>query len=410
MIGHHRLSTARSVDALKPKDARYIVRDSKVSGLELCVHPSNVKVWSLRYRVHGHQRRLKLGDYPRLTLSAVRERATRELRKVDLKIDPQAERQEAKRAAEDARANSIEALCDAYLTRHAKPKKRTWRQDAGTLRREVLRPWKGRAVSSITRRDCRELVKAIAHRGAPIYANRVTALLSRLFRFAVDDEVIAVNPAAHLPKPGVEAQSRPHADQESKAYDADEIRAIWTATEELDPAWRALYRLGLVTGQRPSEIGNMAWSEVEESWWTLPSRRTKNGREHRVYLSTLARDLLADVPRADDEPFVFAGRRGKRQMSAVNARVFAGVRLRVRPRHAMRDTVATGLAANGVAVENIATILNHAYGPRVTQGYNAYAYDREKQAALEVWDRELRRILIHGTKSAAKVLPMGRGR
>jgi len=39
------------------------------------------------------------------------------------------------------------------------------------------------------------------------------------------------------------------------------------------------------------------------------------------------------------------------------------VRRREKPRHALRDTVATGLAECGVAVEDIAKILNHTYGP-----------------------------------------------
>ena len=102
---------------------------------------------------------------------------------------------------------------------------------------------------------------------------------------------------------------------------------------------------------------------------------------------------LARVPRVDDEPCVFVGYRGKRQLAAINAEVFAKVRRRQNPRHAMRDTVATGLAAVGVAVEDIAKVLNHAYGPRVTAGYNAYAYDKEKRLAMGKWARRLTALL-----------------
>jgi integrase len=190
------------------------------------------------------------------------------------------------------------------MARHAKPNKRTWRDDQSKLQCEILSKWRTRPVTSITRRDCRELVQAIADRPAPIYANRIAALLSRLFRLAVDDELITANPAAHLPKPGVEAQSRPDGEREQKPYTSDEIRQLWTATEALDPAPRAIYRLGLLTGQRPSEISDLQWSEVHGAWWTIPGRGTKNGREHRVYLTELALEQLAAVPRAD-ERFVF---------------------------------------------------------------------------------------------------------
>ncbi len=405
--GIAKLTSARSVDALKPRADRYIVRDAKVAGLELRIYPDGRKLWTLRYRnAAKEQRRLNLGKHPRVGLAAARKRANAELRKVDAGIDPQAERQEAQRAVERAKANSIEALCEAYLERHAKVKKRTWRDDQIKIKGEILSTWKGRAVLSIVRRDCRALVQAIADRPAPILANRVAALLSRLFRFAVDEEIISANPAAHLPKPGVEAAARPDGEREEKAYIADEIRAIWQATETLAPALKATYRLGLLTGQRPNEVSGMTWAEVDGSWWTVPGRRTKNGREHRVFLTSAALDALREVPRHDQSTdlHVFAGWRGKRQLAAVNAQVFAHVRRREKPRHALRDTVATGLAAAGVAIEDIAKVLNHSYGPRVTAGYNAYGYDKEKRLALGRWAQRLAAILE--STDSVKVVPL----
>jgi integrase len=398
---------ARTVANLKPaaKGATY-TSDAIVAGLQLRIAEDGSKSGSLRYRIHGQQRRIGLGDYPRVTLAVARVDANKALRKVDGDVDPQAERQAAKRAVEQAKRDSIEKLCEDYIERHAKPRKRTWRDDQGKINCEILPRWKGRPVSAITRRDCRELLQAIADRPAPIYANRISALLSRLFRFAVDEEIIDTNPAAQLPKIGVEAQSRPDGERESKAYSADEVRAIWQVTETLDPAPRALYRLGLITGQRPGEISGLEWAEVEGAWWTIPGRRSKNGREHRVFLTQAALDLLKDVPRTEDEPRIFVGWRGKRQLAAVNTTVFAEVRRREKPRHAMRDTVATGLAQSGVAIEDIAKVLNHTYGPRVTAGYNAYAYDRERRLALLKWGRTLAAILE--SKNATNVVAFAR--
>jgi len=383
-----RLTTARTVSALKPRATRYAARDAKINGLELTLHPNGERVWSVRYRVQGQQRRLRLGKYPRIGLAKARERATAELRKVDLGVDPQAERIRATEALVQAKRDSVDALCASYLERHAKVKKRTWRDDLSKINREILPRWKGRAVTSITRRDCRELVQAVADRGAPIFADRIGALLSRLFRFAVDEDVLSLNPAAHLPKvsSGASEPTFP------KAYTDTEIRAIWKATEALAPALRAIYRLGLITGQRPGEIAGLEWDELDGTWWTIPARRSKNAREHRVYLTQPVLDALRDVPRTDDR-HAFVGYRGKRQFAASNTIVFANVRRREKPRHALRDTVATGLAAAGVPVEDVARVLNHSYGPRVTASYNAYSYDREKRLALLKWAGLLDRIL-----------------
>src|SRR4051794_21396054 len=110
-----KITTASSVDALKPKATRYIVRDNDVSGLELRISPDGVKTWSLRYRnAIKEQRRLKLGVYPRMTLAKARAAANAELRKIDGGVDPQAERTKTQRAAERAKADSIQVLCDRY--------------------------------------------------------------------------------------------------------------------------------------------------------------------------------------------------------------------------------------------------------------------------------------------------------
>ena len=72
--------------------------------------------------------------------------------------------------------------------------------------------------------------------------------------------------------------------------------------------------------------------------------------------------------------------------------------------HDLRRTAATFMAEMGTMDEVIDAILNH-----VKQGvikvYNQYRYDKEKQAALEAWERKLQSIL---TDTKSKVVPMRR--
>ncbi len=76
----------------------------------------------------------------------------------------------------------------------------------------------------------------------------------------------------------------------------------------------------------------------------------------------------------------------------------------------MRDTVATGLGALGVAVEDIAKVLNHSYGPTVTGIYNAYSYDKERRLALMKWGRRLDQILAADQqRDEPKVVPLRTG-
>ena len=79
----------------------------------------------------------------------------------------------------------------------------------------------------------------------------------------------------------------------------DEIRTFWAATETMAPAMQAYFRLRLITAQRGCEVAAMKWSNVDlaKKWWTIPSEIAKNGKTHRVPLSTLAVEIIL-TPRA----------------------------------------------------------------------------------------------------------------
>ncbi len=97
-----RITTTKSIAALTPRDQRYAVPDSVVSGLDLRIAPDGTRTWSLRYYVNGQRQRLRLGEYgdpPRLSLHAARQKAQRVIRKVDDGTDPQGERRAAREAA-----------------------------------------------------------------------------------------------------------------------------------------------------------------------------------------------------------------------------------------------------------------------------------------------------------------------
>ena len=66
-------------------------------------------------------------------------------------------------------------------------------------------------------------------------------------------------------------------------------------------------RMLLLTGARRNEVFDLEWRELDldAGTWVLPARRTKNGREHIVYLVPAVVDLLRSVPRFKGCSFVF---------------------------------------------------------------------------------------------------------
>ena len=86
------------------------------------------------------------------------------------------------------------------MERHAKKKKKSWRNDQAILNADILPLWRHRLLKEIARRDVRELLNTIVDRGAPIHANRVRACLSKLFKFAIIEDAVEVNPVADVPQ------------------------------------------------------------------------------------------------------------------------------------------------------------------------------------------------------------------
>jgi integrase len=370
--------------AARAKRPGTILRDSEVPRLEFRVRDGGAASWSIRYRFRGKFKRFTIGQYPEMVLAEARKRATAALLALNDGIDPTVAKQER------IKADTVAELAQTYIEKHAKAKKRSWKVDEWMLNRDVLPLWKDRLARDITRRDVRELVEAIAERGTPILANRVTALLSKLFKFACSRDMIDASPVVGVERPGTEQQR-------DRVLTDDELRQFWTATETLDAQMRAFWRLRLLTAQRGIEVNTMRWADVDldGGWWTIPATTAKNKLSHRVPLSQPVIDLLKQLPR--DTEFALDGARGKRQQreaaATFNIKDFKG--------HDLRRTAATKMASAGIARLVVGKVLNHVE-PGVTKVYDRHGYDAEKRVALDTWARTLTGIL---EAKPADVLP-----
>jgi integrase len=401
--------TARFVDSIKPTPGKRVEYfDEDVSGLALRVTEHGAKTWTVLYRHRGRLRRLTLGGADVLSLARARTRARDELTAVSHGGDPATAKQEGRKA------ETIGDLAALYLEKWAKPKKRSWRADKNLLDHKVLPKWRHRAIGDVTRQDVRRIVEGVAEAGAPIVANRVAALLSKLFAFALDRDLILASPAVRIPRPGQERQR-------DRVLTEAEIRTLWAAFEALDAPMAAFYKLRLLTAQRGGEVAAMRWQDVAlaAGWWTIPATASKNKLAHRVPLNRSALALLtalrADVDRdlaarraagkpATEPVYVLDGARGKRQQAEAAA-TFGVTDFRG---HDLRRTAASAMASGGISRLTISKILNHVERS-VTAVYDRHSYDAEKRAALDWWDARLCAI-VDPKKAGATVRPFTRGR
>jgi integrase len=380
---------------------RHDLWDSALSGFGVRLSPGGHCSFVVRYRVNGRLRRFTIGPFPRVSLADAREKAREALRGAQAGIDLAAEKIEARRA------ETFAELADEYIARHAS-KKRSGREDIRLLKGSphkkktgkkphvpLVTRWGPRKVKEIARRDVRDLIDDVAAR-APIMANRVLALVRKMFNFGIERDWLETNPC-HMVKRAAPERQR------DRVLSEDEIRLVWKALDDESPLIAALFRIRLLTAQRGGEVHGAAWSEFDlaTGWWTIPAGRSKNGLAHRVPLSSQAVRILKGWRKTvDDSPWVFPSSRKKgphiaHAQKAIERIVRAsGVQFRG---HDLRRTAASLMVGAGVARLVVSKILNHVE-TGVTAVYDRHGYDLEKRAALDFWGKRLDQI-VSGKRS-----------
>jgi integrase len=332
-------------------------------------------------------------------LADARAEVGRAISKLDKGIDPGAEKIAAKKNLRDA--DSFEQLAHEWIERWAKPNRKGWKEAERQLQADAIPAWGKRKARDITRRDVIRLVEAIQDRGSGIMANRTLGLLKQVFKFGVQRGILEGSPAVGLAKPAKE-------NRRDRVLSDDEIRRFWNGLDKavMTDGVRLALRLCLVTGQRRAEVAGMCHAEIDGDWWTIPKERTKNGRTHRVPLSTFAKRLIQEASKTN---YLFPSSRKRgpdgeqipiAPRALTNAitknRSFFSID-RFSP-HDLRRTAATRMAEVGVSRFDISKVLNHS-DHQVTAIYDRHSYDQEKKKALAKWSRKLQLILDYGNSN-----------
>jgi len=284
---------------------------------------------------------------------------------------------------------SFEALCKQYLERYAKKRKRSWKEDERRIN-NVLTPEFGSArAKHITRAEVRFLLEKLAA-DAPIEANRLHALIRKIFNWAIENDILESSPCHRLPRPSAEQQR-------DRVLSEDEIKKLWKALDHEHASIAATFKLRLITAQRASEVLAMTWSDVDlpSCWWTIPGEHSKNGLPHRVPLSAPAVSLLEELKKsAGESEYTFSSHGQSGHLDNVQkavARLRKATDLDFRA-HDLRRTAASHMASIGIPRLTIQKILNHVERG-VTAVYDRHSYDPEKKSALDKWGNHLQRIV-----------------
>jgi len=361
--------------------------DDSLPGFGVRVSQSGRKTFVVRFNGAGSKRRVTLGTFPGLTLADARERARQLLASASRSEESPAPVVEPVVVEEPV--PTFGELAEVYLERHAKLKKRTWRDDERNLKVDLLPAWKDRPAKDLGRRDVAELLDRIVERGAPILANRVKALISKIFNFGIGRGLVENNPSLGVAMPAKERQR-------DRVLSEEEVRSLWRVLDLEGLVMAATFKMRLLTAQRGDEVLRMRWDQIQDGWWTIPAEVAKNGLSHRVPLSPQAIDVLEQLrPATGRLPWVFAS--PKKAAAPITAIQKAAERIAKRAEvefvpHDLRRTAASFMTSMGISRLVVSKILNHVESG-ITAVYDRHSYDTEKRQALESWGHRVEEIL-----------------
>ncbi len=402
--------TKAALEALpSPESGRAYYRDTHDPRLHLgvAVTPAGAKSFFVQRRVNGRPVRMMLGRFPEVAIAEARRKAA----KLNLEIAADMDPYERTRPARTG-ATLRKFFEDEYLTRHAKPFKRSWRQDVAMFE-AYLGPIAGRPLGAITRRDVQRLHVAIAERVAADTRQRAQLRIERAH--ARDAQPKKPTGPKRLPSMVRPMAERPGHETANKvvnlvrsifgkaaewgfyggANPGEGVRKFQTRArerylrpEEVPPFFEALYRDAevqgttlwrdffltcLYTGARRSNVQAMRWADVDlvRGVWTIQAATTKTGRTYTLALPRVAIELLdARLPLSPKGcPWVFPAPSSKADQTTpwthmtepkaawARIRYLSGLAdLRI---HDLRRTLGSWQAAAGASLPIIGRSLGH---------------------------------------------------
>ena len=348
--------------------------DEDVKGFGVRVTAAGSRAFILNYRrkSDGRERRWTIGSFPDWGTGAAREEAKRLKRLIDGGADPVGEHQDMRAAP------TVADLCKQFEDEYL-PRKREWTQKGykQQIKADILPAMRRLKVAAVTYSDVDRLHRDLSKR-APTHANRVIALLSRIFSLAIKWEYRTENPCK-----GIERNQ----EQKRKRYlSRDELVRLTTALAgHGDQQAANIVRLLLLTGARRGELLASTWNQfdLEKGIWTKPGATTKQKTDHVIPLSAPARQLLADLHKArDDSRYLFPGRLGhRREIKDSWASICKAARIKGLRVHDLRHSFASSVVGAGFSLPIIGALLGHTQ-PATTARY-AHLQDDPLRVATE---------------------------
>lgn len=373
-------------------------------GLFLLLQPSGGKLWRLKYRILGKEKKLSLGIYPDVTLKEARKRRDEARTLLANGADPASVKSEQAKSAKRNAANTFKAIADEFIDKSAKEgraavtiKKTRWllsllESDLGN-----------RPITEITPADLLEALQKVEAKGHLETARRMRSFAGRVFRYAVATSRATADPSNLLRGALVAPKVTHHsAILEPKAV-GELLRAIYGYQGQ--PLTCIALKLTPHVFVRPGELRRAEWQEfdLEKAIWTIPVEKMKMRDPHVVPLSSQALELLESAKViSEGQQYVFSSLYpGNRPMSenTTNASLrrlgYSGKEMTA---HGFRSMASTLLNESGKwSADAIERALAHKDGNATRGAYHRGQHWEERVQMAQWWSDYLDVLRIGGS-------------
>ena len=389
----------------KPRDKNYRLYDEK--GLYLEVTPAGGKLWRLKYRFGGKEKRLALGPYPEVGLKAAREArdVARSLRANG--TDPSEHKKLQKTAETKQNEGGFENLAREW---HA-GKSRVWstihsKNVLDRLTHNVF-PYVGNApIEDITVPELLKLLRRIEDRDAYETAHRVLGNIGEVYRYAIASGKAQRNIALDI-KGALQPVKRQHLAAVTDPNRVGELLKMMDAYSGTLTVQCAL-KLAPLVFVRPGELRHARWEDIdlEAAEWRYTVTKTQT--EHIVPLSLQALEILEELlPVTGRCEYVFPGARSRRRPMSDNAILSALRRMEIDKEemtgHGFRAMARTILDEE---LRYRPDIIEHQLAHRVKdplgRAYNRTSHLAERKEMMQTWADYLE-LLRDSSETSAKI-------
>ncbi len=326
--------TDTAIRNAKPTAKPYKVTDSQ--GLYLLINPRGSKLWRVKYRMNGVERKLALGAYPDITLAEARAARDAARKQLAHAVDPNVAKRQARIEASIRASNSFATVAEELIAKKtreglAEPTLDKMRWFVKLLGTDFGK----RPVTEITPQELLHELRKHERRGRLETANLLRAFASRVLRYAVATARAERDPVQLL----IGALTTPKVKHFAAITDPTEFGALLRAIGDYQGDPCVIYALKLAPHvfQRPGELRQMEWAEVDfdKAVWTIPIAKMKMRQPHAVPLSRQALAILKDM----------------RSLSGTGRYVFPSIRTRARP--ISENTINAALRRMGYSKEQM---------------------------------------------------------